>query len=319
MNQKIYLVALWIDMSEDKTIIASFEQISALKSPKRNRPSCLVQYNGEHLGKRFSVDKNINIAGRSPQAAIFIDEPSVSRRHAKIFSGMDETVTIEDLGSSNGTYVNDNKIKEKTVINNGDMVRFGAILLKFFSSSDIDNIVHDKIYQMVTIDPGTGVFNKRYLQDTIKSEFKLAKSYHQDLSVIYYDLDFFKKVNDNLGHEAGDQVLKVSAQIVKSQLRKQDKLCRFGGEEFIIILPATTEQIATKLAERIRISVQNYVFAIEQKAQDGSKKNIKHKQTISLGVAGVTSQMSSPAALLELADSRLYKSKHTGRNRVTAG
>ena len=305
-------------MSEDKTIIASFDQVSAFKTEaRRNQPSCLVQYNGEHLGKRFAVDKNINIAGRSPQAAIFIDEPSVSRKHAKIFSVNDQ-VTIEDLSSSNGTYINDQKIQQKTVINNGDMVRLGAILLKFFSASNMDNIVHDKIYQMVTIDPGTGVYNKRYLQDTIKSEFKLSKSYHQDLSIIYYDLDFFKKVNDNLGHEAGDQVLKESAQIVKSQLRKQDILCRFGGEEFIIILPATKEKLAMQVAEKIRAFIERHTFLIKQKATNGELKTIKHKQTVSLGVAGLTTEIKNPENLLSIADSRLYKSKHTGRNKVTA-
>ncbi|MCY4443296.1 MAG: GGDEF domain-containing protein [Proteobacteria bacterium] len=304
-------------MAEDKTIIGNFEQMSSIGSTRRNKASCLVQYNGEQLGKRFSMEKNINIAGRSPQASLFIDEPSVSRRHAKFFVNQ-ETATIEDLGSSNGSFINDKPVDKKCVIQNGDMIRLGAVLFKFFSSADMDNMVHDKIYRMVTIDAGTGVFNKKYLQDTLKSEFRVAQTYNQDIAVIYYDLDFFKKVNDNYGHEAGDLILKESAQLVKSTLRKQDVLCRYGGEEFVIILPETNAKIATELAERVRSRVENHVFKVDQRQPDGSTKTLALQQTLSIGVAGLSSEMKAAKDLLEIADSRLYTSKQTGRNKVTA-
>lgn len=305
-------------MSEDKTIIANFEQITTMGGSRRDKPSCLVQYSGDQVGKRFSMECNVNIAGRSPQAAIFIDEPSVSRKHAKIFAHNDK-VTIEDLGSSNGTFVNDEPVKEKITIQSGDMIRLGTVMLKYFSSSDMDNMVHDKIYRKVTVDAGTGVFNKRYLQDTLKSEFKVSRSYNQDVAVIYYDLDFFKKVNDNYGHEAGDQILKESAQLVRKIIRKQDVLCRLGGEEFVIILPSTNASTAAELAERIRKNMEGYVFNIEQSVPGSSKKTVvPHKQTLSLGVASIVPAMKEAKELLQAADERLYKSKQTGRNKVTA-
>ena len=304
-------------MAEDKTIIANFDQLSSISTTRRDKPSCLVQYSGEQIGKRFSMECNVSIAGRSPQAAIYIDEPSVSRKHAKIFTHQDK-VTIEDLGSSNGTFVNDQQITEKVTIQSGDMIRLGTVMLKFFSSSDMDNMVHDKIYRKVTIDAGTGVFNKRYLQDTLKSEFKVSKSYNQEVAVIYYDLDFFKKVNDTHGHEAGDQILKESAQLVRKLIRKQDILCRLGGEEFVIILPSTGGDTAAELAERIRKNVEQHVFKIEQKGADGNTVVVKHQQTLSLGVASIDSKMTEVKDLLQTADERLYTSKQTGRNKVTA-
>ena len=303
-------------MSGDETIIASFNQASGLhKSSRQATSSCLVQYNGDQLGKRFSIDQKVSIAGRSPEATIFIDDPSVSRMHAKLFFSQAST-TIEDLGSSNGTFLNDKPVQVKSSIKNGDMIRLGAVLFKYFSSSNVDNLVHDQIYKMVTIDPGTGVFNKRYLQDTIKSEFKISRTYNQDISVIYYDLDFFKKVNDTYGHDAGDHILKESAHLVRTLIRKQDILCRFGGEEFIIILPSTSEKVAIELAERIRTSIESHIFQITQSTPQGSTV-VQHKQTLSLGVAGINPQIKNAQKLLEVADNRLYQSKQTGRNKVT--
>ena len=161
------------------------------------------------------------------------------------------------------------------------MVRLGTILFKFFANENIDGIIHDKIYRMATIDAGTQIFNKKYLLETIKSEFKYSKSYNLDLSIIYYDLDHFKKVNDNYGHAAGDQILKEGSEVIKSSLRKNDILCRFGGEEFIVILPNTKLDKAAELAERIRVAIENHVFELE----DEQKKSVKHRQTISLGVS----------------------------------
>lgn len=303
-------------MSGDETIIASFNQSSISQNTQKAAVCCLVQYNGDQMGKRFSVEKNMNIAGRSPEASIFIDEPSVSRMHAKIFSSVGK-ITIEDLGSSNGTFINDEAVKQKSTLKDGDMIRLGAIILKFFSSTNMDNLIHDKIYRLVTIDVGTGVYNKRHLQNTISSEFKVARTYNQDISVIYYDLDFFKSVNDTYGHDAGDQILKESAHLVKTLIRKQDILCRFGGEEFVIILPSTSEKVATDLAERIRQSLENHVFKIPQSQQSG-QAIVKHQQTISMGVAGINADIKSAKELLEKADRRLYHSKQTGRNKVTA-
>lgn len=299
-------------MSDDETIIANPGEMSILQQPAQRRNACLVQYSGSQLGKRFPLDSDAMTVGRSPQTDICIDEPSVSRRHSKI-TLQGENVSVEDLGSSNGTFINDKKIESATELNDQDMVRLGTILFKFFANENIDGIIHDKIYRMATIDAGTQIFNKKYLLETIKSEFKYSKSYNLDLSIIYYDLDHFKKVNDNYGHAAGDQILKEGSEVIKASLRKNDILCRFGGEEFIVILPNTKLDKAAELAERIRMAIENHVFELE----DEQKKSVKHRQTISLGVSQLDKSMETESDLLDSADRKLYQSKKNGRNQVT--
>jgi diguanylate cyclase (GGDEF)-like protein len=153
--------------------------------------------------------------------------------------------------------------------------------------------------------------------DALESEFKFSKTYERELSIIYYDLDFFKKVNDTFGHNAGDFILKESAALVKAAVRKDDILGRYGGEEFVIILPRTDGRTAADLAERIRQKHEQHQFPLEYE-DGGQKKRIAHRQTISMGVAQLKPSIPTAKDFLEAADKKLYSSKHTGRNKVTA-
>jgi two-component system cell cycle response regulator len=293
-------------LAQDKTIIADQMGFTIFNSPK-SRKSCLIQYSGSPLGKRYNLDLAETIAGRSPENPIVINDPSVSRQHAR-FVHRGDKVDVEDLGTTNGTYVNDIKLAKRTELRDGDIIRLGNILLKFYATADIESLLIDKIYTSATIDNGTGIFNKKTLLDSLDIEIKNAKAFQRPLSIIYYDLDFFKKVNDTHGHNAGDFILKESARVVTSVIRKDDIFGRFGGEEFIAILPGTDIKLATDLAERIRKSVEAHVFHFDGK---------QIKQTLSLGVSQITAAMTSAKELLDSADQKLYRSKHEGRNRVT--
>lgn len=293
-------------MSDDKTIIADPAGITNYSSTKRIR-ACLVQYSGTNLGKRYILDEEKMVIGRAPNVAIVIAEQSVSRQHAMCSRVTDE-IELEDLDSSNGTFVNNSKISARVRLKDGDIIRFGTVLFKYFSHENIENIFHDKIYRMATIDSGTQTFNKKYLLDSLEAEFKYSRTYGKNLSMIYFDLDFFKKVNDTHGHSAGDSVLRETSYTVKQNIRKEDVFCRFGGEEFVILLPNTDAKTAYELAERIRVSIQSYVFKFE---------GTQIKQTISLGVSQLNPTMNEPKDLLDDADRKLYHSKQSGRNRVT--
>lgn len=299
-------------MSDEKTVIADAANLSILNTQTKKPQACLVQYSGVALGKRYLFDDTEISLGRSPSADIYLNEGSVSRTHA-VFLVTDQKVTIEDKGSSNGTFINEQKITSAHPLKDQDMIRVGSILLKFFANNNIDNIIQDKIYRMATIDAGTQIFNKQYLIDSLTSELRFSKAYRRPLSIIYFDLDHFKKVNDTYGHNAGDQILREGAEVVKKIVRKDDIFARFGGEEFIIVLPNTTQQTAAELAERVRKLLEDYVF--ELKTESGSVVN--HKQTISSGVAQLDSNMEKYEELLEAADKKLYISKQTGRNKVT--
>lgn len=301
-------------MSEDKTIIADPGNMTMLQPPKRQK-ACLIQYNGAKTGLRYVLQDAQTVIGREPDNIIFVSEPSISRRHAAVHQN-GTIFEIEDLGSLNGTFVNDTKVGGRAPLRDGDMLRLGTILFKFYAHDSMEAILADKIYRIATIDAGTQIFNKKYLLDTLDTEFKFARAYKKPFSVIYYDLDFFKKVNDTYGHAGGDFVLKESAVIVKGCIRKDDILGRYGGEEFVVALPNTDQKTAGELAERIRISMEQYVFNIEVESSNGGRKVIPHKQTLSLGVSQLTPEMGSHEALLESADKKLYAAKQTGRNKV---
>ncbi len=299
----------------DETIIADVGDLSLLREKRRKRP-CLVQYSGPQLGKIYHLLQAEMTLGRSKDETIVIVDQSVSRQHAKLILKDDETVEVEDLGSSNGTFINNTQIKGKGLLKDSDLLQLGNIVLKFCASFNIDAMVQDRIYQMSVIDNVTKIFNRKYLMDTLEIEFKQAQNSKHPLSLIYYDLDHFKKVNDTYGHNAGDAVLYESAQLVKSIVRKDDILGRLGGEEFVIVLPDTDSKTAFELAERVRHALEMKTFELEI-VSEGLKKRILYKQTISLGVAQYSAAMTKPEDLLEVADQKLYLSKNNGRNRVT--
>lgn len=303
------------DEFEGKTVIADLSQIRASTKPKTAGMPCLVQYNGSATGKRYLLDKATMNLGRAVTSDIVLADNSVSRTHTHI-NTRDDGVFIKDAGSANGTYINEKKIEGEYKLNDLDMVRLGTVLLKYFSSDNVDGFIQDKIYQLATIDAGTQIFNKQYLQDTLESEFRKALQANRDLTVLVFDLDHFKKVNDTYGHNAGDQVLRDLAKVVKGCIRREDIFARFGGEEFVIILPGTSDKNSVKVAEHILKKCQEFIHAIDYE-DHGTKKHADHIQTVSIGVAGLQSSMTSPKELLELADQRLYQSKKNGRNRYT--
>jgi diguanylate cyclase (GGDEF)-like protein len=151
----------------------------------------------------------------------------------------------------------------------------------------------------------TDVYNRRHLDATLKRELDRSRQTGAPLAVIMFDADHFKNFNDTYGHDQGDRVLKMAGQVMKGAVRKYDVPCRYGGEEFAVILPSTGPEGAMQVAERLRQDV-------ETMSVDGLKV------TISLGVACfpmITAD--TPAALVEAADVALYRSKESGRNRST--
>lgn len=123
------------------------------------------------------------------------------------------------------------------------------------------------------------------------------------MSIALFDLDFFKKVNDNLGHQMGDKVLQVFTALVKKSIRSSDVFGRWGGEEFLLICPETNQQQACILVEKIRAALEDYCFEADL------------KQTVSVGVVAVQAGLTVDQ-LLSIADQKLYLAKHTGRNKV---
>ena len=296
-------------MSNDETIIA--DPMSTVLQGQKRRAASLIQYNGSNIGFIVRLSDQRIVIGRTPESHVFVNEASVSRSHAAISSTL-AGFEIEDLGSSNGTFINDAKVAAKAILKDGDVIRLGTILFKFYETENAEMLALDKIYRMATIDAGTDIFNKKYQLDSLTREMKYARQFNRPVSIIYYDLDFFKKVNDTLGHNGGDVVLKETAAVCKAAIRKNDIIGRYGGEEFVIVLPDTDQKVAADLAERLRVAVMNHVVVVEVNGQ-----KVQHRQTMSMGVSQMTPEMATIEEFLESADKKLYQSKQTGRNKVT--
>ncbi|MEO0328096.1 MAG: PleD family two-component system response regulator [Pseudomonadota bacterium] len=164
--------------------------------------------------------------------------------------------------------------------------------------------------ELAVRDPLTGLHNRRYMQNHFKSMFAKATKQNQLVSTILCDIDHFKSVNDNYGHDVGDEVIKEVANRIQKNIRNIDTACRFGGEEFVVIMPDTDMSFARTIAERIRQEVSEHPVY----AQNGS---IKLNVTISVGVACKDSSLfDSPDKLLKRSDVAMYNAKRSGRNQV---
>jgi len=166
-----------------------------------------------------------------------------------------------------------------------------------------------RLLEMNMMDGLTGIYNRRFLEKRLIEEFDRHNRYARKFSIIMFDIDFFKKVNDTYGHQCGDFILKSVSAKIASIIRKSDSLARYGGEEFCCLLPETNINSATKLAERFRIAVEG----LHNIFQDTSVSI-----TISLGVAEMWVEHGSAEMLLKKADEALYAAKRSGRNRVVS-
>lgn len=282
-----------------KTVVTVISKISERPVGK---DACLVVIYGLELGRKYNLESANVIIGRSSKSEIQIDQESVSRNHAKIIN-TGKSIILRDLGSTNGTYVNDQLIDEY-VLRDGDFIKIGRTIFKFLSGGNIENAYHEEIYRLTTVDGLTQVFNRRYFLEQLDREVSRSKRYRRELSLILFDIDHFKQINDNFGHLAGDYVLKQLATVVKGKIRREDILSRYGGEEFAVVLPEIDATNAIALAEKIRKLVEKAPFKFE---------DTKISVTVSIGVA-TCGESDDAAALIKRTDEKLYEAKGAGRN-----
>ena len=267
--------------------------------------ACLVVIYGLDLGKRYKLDQPTTVIGRSSKCIIFVDQESISRNHAKL-TNKGKSVVVKDLGSTNGTYVND-KVIDEVILKDGDLIKIGRTIFKFISGDNIENAYHEEIFRLTTIDGLTQVFNKRYFMEALEREMSRCHRYGRNLSLILFDIDFFKKINDTHDHLAGDSVLKDLAKLIKGHIRREDILARYGGEEFTIILPEIDNESALVMGEKVRALVAACRFQFQA---------TEIPFTVSVGVAAVDDTVVESTDLIKLADQHLYNAKKGGRNKV---
>ncbi|MBY5810221.1 PleD family two-component system response regulator [Rhizobium leguminosarum] len=165
--------------------------------------------------------------------------------------------------------------------------------------------------ELAVTDPLTGLYNRRYLDNHLNVLFNRSMARGRPLSVLITDIDRFKHVNDTYGHDGGDEVLREFSSRVRSTIRGADLACRYGGEEFVVVMPDTSPEIAAAVAERLRAAIENAPFMLKH---SGEALNV----TASFGIASRIASVLTPDQLMKQADLALYEAKNTGRNRVVA-
>lgn len=280
--------------------------ISKISDRPVTRESALVVIYGNDLGRKHDLTRTSTVIGRAGKADIVIDQESVSRNHAKlVLDG--NTVRIKDLGSTNGSYVNDEPIEGDLQLRNGDLIKIGRTIFKFIAGGNIEAAYHDEVYRLTTVDGLTQAFNRRYFEDALEREISRCHRYARALSLVMIDLDRFKSINDTWGHLAGDHVLKCVAASIRSRTRREDILARYGGEEFCLLLPEIELKGAVALAEKMRSVVEKQEFSFDEQ---------RISVTVSIGVAALTDKLREGKDLIKVADERLFAAKKGGRNRV---
>ena len=159
-------------------------------------------------------------------------------------------------------------------------------------------------------DPLTGLYNRRYMESHIGTLVEQAVTRGKPLTVLVLDIDYFKSINDTHGHDAGDDVLREFAIRIRKSIRGIDLACRYGGEEFVVVMPETDMAVATVVAERLRRRIATDPFPIQQGARAVDV-------TISIGIAAL-GRDDTAARVIKRADQALYRAKRDGRNRVVA-
>lgn len=268
--------------------------------------ACMVVIRGDRLGARVDLEGNV-VIGRGVDADFQIASRSVSRSHCRI-SAREDGFWIEDLRSTNHTFVNDEMI-EGCKLRDGDQIKIGKTVLKFLDAGNLEAGYLAEMREHAVRDELTGLYNRRHMMALIDEEITHARNHPDEpLALAIIDVDYFKKVNDDIGHLAGDAVLKQLAKLIDGQVRVDDTPARIGGEEFAVVMPGTELQDAREVCERLRAAVAENKFCLD----DGTSLQV----TISIGVAIWTSEMSVRSDLIRVADTQLYKAKSGGRNRV---
>jgi diguanylate cyclase (GGDEF)-like protein len=296
---------------EDKTVVASGDTLKKSLNPEDSAPPVLVVLLGPtaYQGKQFILGESV-VIGRAHESQIYIDDRSLSRSHARVDMKGSEVVVV-DMGSTNRTVVNGQVLAPMApcVLKNNDQIKTGNIIFKFLERGSIETLTNQTLFEKANRDALTGAFSKGALLERAPEAVKRSESTGEPLSVIVFDIDHFKKINDTFGHPGGDYVLRELGRIVGTNLiRGSDFFARYGGEEFVLILSATPTKTANEIAERVRNTIQTTEFIFE---------NRKVPITISLGVATRNANETDWAQLFDRADKALYFSKQNGRNKVT--
>jgi two-component system, cell cycle response regulator len=287
------------------TIRLEPEAVERIRGGKKR--AFVVVLSGDRMGEMFPLKNDRTTIGRGLQTDVRINDEGISRTHA-VVEMEDGDYLLSDAGSTNGTYANGSKV-DRYKLQEGDKIQIGASsVLKFTYHDDLDEDFQRNLYESALRDRLTGIFNRGYFSNRLESDVAFALRHGKPLSLVIFDVDDFKQINDTHGHPVGDQVLSTLAHRVLGTTRSEDIFARFGGEEFALICRDVDAIRASRAADRIKETVAGKPFEVGGKSLT---------VTVSVGVADLGMLVEPKAeALVEAADAALYLAKRSGKNRV---
>ena len=290
----------------DNTQYRTNTEAGATEQKQEAKRPCLIMIKGDFIGQVYELSNDVTMLGRSDDVDLVVSDISISRRHAMIVKRVDGFY-VSDLGSTNGTYVHGDPVVAPRKLDEGDKLTLGMVTFKFSFQDEDDTEYHLMLRNMAIKDGLTRVYNKRYFMEALAKEFDYNRRNHAGLSLVLFDIDHFKQVNDTYGHPAGDFILKHMAQLIEQEARGYDVFARYGGEEFVFMMRGSTHDAALALAERVRRVVEEQTFTYD---------DIVLNVTISLGVCHWSgdNSVTSIEELIEIVDKQLYAAKRSGRN-----
>ena len=298
---------------EETTAVVPLETMQravSVAAPARDRCSITV-LGGPGTGGLAAMSGSSLVVGRGDECDLCIDDPGLSRRHVQVVRHGAEQV-IEDLGSRNGTFVDGALLAGPRLVHDGARVNIGrGTVLRIGLHDALEEEAQRRLYESAVRDSLTRLYNRRYLDERLHAEVAYAVRHHSPLSLLLIDVDHFKRVNDTLGHLAGDAVLRLTAAVLVRMVRAEDLVARWGGEEFMVVARGTGLRNAHIFADRMRRSIEQMAIPWE---------GATHHVTVSIGVAAVDEATTrvEPSLLIAAADAALYSAKRTGRNRVVS-
>jgi diguanylate cyclase (GGDEF)-like protein len=274
----------------------------------RDHTACLTIMTGPHVGRMVTLEEGDVTCGRGRGCDLRIPDEKVSRQHAR-FCWSSDQVMVRDLNSSNGTFVEGDRVHDMTNLRDGDKIALGnSVMLKFALQDPVEQSFQEQMYEASLRDGLTQAYNKSFLTDHLQSEISFAERHDTNLGMVLFDLDHFKQINDTYGHVAGDAILREISDISRESVRTEDVFARYGGEEFSAVLRDVDREGARVMAERLRRLIEQSPFEFEDQTIP---------VTISAGVATYADiAPGSPKELIAAADEALYRAKESGRNTV---
>ena len=295
------------DLDIEKTHAYERESLDFALAARLTKAFLTVIRGSKHdLGRYVVVEEAVHI-GRSLELDFSLQDLGMSRKHARIERASDGTYTLVDLGSTNGTLLNGERLTDPRPLKNGDRILLGTTVLRFALADDLELGYQMEVAQIVGQDPLTGLESKRRFDDATDFAVESARLRGRPLSMLMMDMDGVKRINDTHGHLFGAHVIGETGRIIARNLSPGAHACRFGGDEFCAFLPGLDQSEARLVAEAIRAAVEKAGL---------EKDGIALHPTISIGVASYPGDADSAEGLLVQADAALYRAKADGRNCV---